>query len=216
MAATRRMGAPASKTRSDLLDTAERIMRDEGYAAVTSRRLASCAGLSPQIVYYYFTTMDELFEALFARLAEDLLAAIEAAAEADEPLLAMWELSCDPSRAAIMAEFLTLSNHRKGLQTQIATFGQAYNQQQTAIVAATLARKGLVLPDWPADILASIFENLARGFAFGDVFAIGSHVRAREHVTVMLEKLAGLGIPAGTVPASLATPPKQRSTHAPG
>ena len=33
----------------------------ECYAAVTSRRLANKAGLKPQLVHYYFRTMEELF-----------------------------------------------------------------------------------------------------------------------------------------------------------
>jgi TetR/AcrR family transcriptional regulator len=51
-----------SKTR--LIEAAERLMREEGYAAVTSRRVASKAGLKPQLVHYYFRTMDDLFLAI--------------------------------------------------------------------------------------------------------------------------------------------------------
>jgi AcrR family transcriptional regulator len=41
----RRIGAKDSKTRAQLLDAAERLLLEEGYAAVTSRRLAASAGL---------------------------------------------------------------------------------------------------------------------------------------------------------------------------
>ncbi len=40
----RRLGAPEAKNRTVLLDAAESLMRDEGYAAVTSRRVADKAG----------------------------------------------------------------------------------------------------------------------------------------------------------------------------
>ena len=53
-----------------LLDAAERVMIAEGYAAVTSRRVAAEAGLKPQLVHYYFATMDDLFLAVFRRRAE--------------------------------------------------------------------------------------------------------------------------------------------------
>ena len=59
--APRRIGALTSKTRSSLLNAAESLMRESGYAAVTSRRLAAKAGLKPQLVHYYFRTMDDLF-----------------------------------------------------------------------------------------------------------------------------------------------------------
>src|SRR5690606_21688674 len=62
---SRRIGAPDSKTRTRLLDAAERLLLREGYASVTSRRVAAEAGLKPQLVHYYFRTMDDLFLEVF-------------------------------------------------------------------------------------------------------------------------------------------------------
>jgi AcrR family transcriptional regulator len=70
MAAARRIGAPDAKNRGVLLETAEQLMLEEGYVAVTSRRVADKAGLKPQLVHYYFRTMDDLFLAVFRRRAE--------------------------------------------------------------------------------------------------------------------------------------------------
>ena len=39
----RRLGTESSKTRQALLEAAEQVMREEGYAAVTSRRVAERA-----------------------------------------------------------------------------------------------------------------------------------------------------------------------------
>ena len=71
MTSARRIGAPDAKNRGLLLDAAEQLMIEEGYAAVTSRRLASKAGLKPQLVHYYFRTMEELFLEVFRRRAEE-------------------------------------------------------------------------------------------------------------------------------------------------
>src|SRR5580693_6739527 len=65
-----RAGAPseaAASTREAILAAAETIMTEEGYAAVTSRRVAEKAGLKSQLVHYYFGTMDELFVAVYER-----------------------------------------------------------------------------------------------------------------------------------------------------
>ncbi|NME81516.1 TetR family transcriptional regulator, partial [Rhodococcus sp. 105337] len=43
MASSRRIGAPDAKNRSVLLDAAEQLMVESGYAAVTSRRVADSA-----------------------------------------------------------------------------------------------------------------------------------------------------------------------------
>ena len=71
MASARRIGAPDAKNRGVLLDAAEQLLLEEGYAAVTSRRVAERAGLKPQLVHYYFRTMEDLFLAVFRRRAEE-------------------------------------------------------------------------------------------------------------------------------------------------
>ena len=46
--------------------------------------------MSPQIVYYYFKTMDDLFEALFLRIADYFVSSLGAAAASADPVVAMW------------------------------------------------------------------------------------------------------------------------------
>ena len=61
MATTRRMGTETSETRFRLLDITERVMIEDGYASVSSRRVAKDAGVTPALVHYYFATIDDLF-----------------------------------------------------------------------------------------------------------------------------------------------------------
>src|SRR5437764_10923358 len=56
-----------SKTRTTLLDAAETILLEDGYASVTSRRVAERAGVNAALVYHYFDSMDGLFVELFRR-----------------------------------------------------------------------------------------------------------------------------------------------------
>src|ERR1700758_4678917 len=56
-----------SETRDRLLDAAEQLMREEGYAAITTRKLGAKAGVHPQLVHYYFSGMDNLFLELWRR-----------------------------------------------------------------------------------------------------------------------------------------------------
>lgn len=195
MATNRRWGPQNSETRTVLLDAAEQIMREDGYAAVTSRQLARSAGLSPQIVYYYFKTMDDLFEAVFLRFAEYFLAAIDEAARSEEPLIAIWELSSNPSRGIIMSELVALSNHRKGLRSLISEFGREYHARQAAIIAAELKARGLDQSQWPPAVIAAAMENMARGFVFGQGFSIEGHVDARDFITRRIHDLLGTAKP---------------------
>lgn len=70
MAQQRRVGAETSETRAALLDGTERLMLDEGYAAVTYRRVAAAAGVTAPLVQYYFPTLDDLFLALLRRRSD--------------------------------------------------------------------------------------------------------------------------------------------------
>ena len=79
MASARRIGAPDAKNRGVLLDAAEQLLLEEGYAAVTSRRVAERAGLKPQLVHYYFRTMEDLFLEVFRRRAEEGLGVLKTA-----------------------------------------------------------------------------------------------------------------------------------------
>jgi AcrR family transcriptional regulator len=88
MSSVRRIGAPDAKNRGVLLDAAEQLMLEEGYAAVTSRRVAEKAALKPQLVHYYFRTMDDLFLAAFRRRAEEGLQAHAQALKAEIALYA--------------------------------------------------------------------------------------------------------------------------------
>jgi AcrR family transcriptional regulator len=44
--------------RHRLIEATAKLMRDEGYAAATSRRVAAEAGVKQALVYYYFPTME--------------------------------------------------------------------------------------------------------------------------------------------------------------
>ena len=97
MTSSRRIGAEDSKTRLALLDAAQRLMLEQGYAAVTSRQVAARAGLKPQLVHYYFRTMDDLFLALFRRGAEQNLERQARALASPQPLRALWSFSTEPA-----------------------------------------------------------------------------------------------------------------------
>ena len=96
MASDRRIGGPDAKNRGVLLDAAEQLMLEDGYAAVTSRRVAERAGLKPQLVHYYFRTMDELFLEVFRRRAKQGLDAQAQALESAQPLWALWDSAPTP------------------------------------------------------------------------------------------------------------------------
>lgn len=66
-------------TRDRTLDAAAQLLRDEGPAALTVRRIATAAGLSTMAIYHHFGGKDGLVEALYVdgfRALEEALAAV--------------------------------------------------------------------------------------------------------------------------------------------
>src|SRR5580692_3173329 len=102
----RRIGAADSKTRAQLVDAAEQLLLEEGYAAVTSRRVGAKAGLKPQLVHYYFQSMDDLFTEVFRRRAEENLARVERILAGEVSLRTLWELNADPRGTIFSIEFV--------------------------------------------------------------------------------------------------------------
>lgn len=140
---SRRIGAPDSKTRAQLVDAAEQLLLEEGYAAVTSRRVGAKAGLKPQLVHYYFRTMDDLFLEVFRRRAEENLARVERALAAEPSLRTLWQLNTDPRGAAFNIEFAALANHRKGIRAEIARYAERYRAMQLQALGDALADAGV-------------------------------------------------------------------------
>ena len=113
MAGTRPKG---SAKRTLLLDTAETLIVNEGYAAVSTRRVALEAGLKPPLVHYYFPTTEDLLLAVYQRAAERSHQRILEALSGPEPLEAFWALSKDSAHTALGTEFYALANHRKEIR----------------------------------------------------------------------------------------------------
>jgi len=142
-ASPRRIGSEDSGTRARLLDAAESLMQEKGYAAVTSRRVASEAGLKPQLVHYYFRTMDDLFVELFRRGAEANMERFEQAIADDGSLANLWRLNNEPRGAALTLEFVALANHRKQVRAEITRFAERFRAAQVEAVRKALADAGV-------------------------------------------------------------------------
>ena len=157
MDSRRRIGAKDSRTRAKLLDAAEQLMLEEGYAAVTSRRVGQTAEVSPQLVHYYFRTMDDLFLEVFRRRADEGFAHFERAIEARPTLRTLWSSLDDGTGSAFNLEFVALANHRKAIRAEIASYAERFRSMQLKALTSILAGYA-PLPDGmtPAVVLVTM------------------------------------------------------------
>ena len=75
---------------SALLDAAERLLVEVGWAQVTTRRLAQEAGLNHGLVHYYFGSMEEVFIQVLERYTAQLTARQRELYASDAPFIDKW------------------------------------------------------------------------------------------------------------------------------
>jgi AcrR family transcriptional regulator len=193
--ATRRIGAESSATRAAMLGAAEALMRDEGYAAVSTRKVAGRAGLKPSLVHYYFPTTDDLLIALFRRGADQSDAMLEEALSAADPLRALWEFFADTSRTALTLEFMALANHRKALRTFMVEHSDQMRARQVEMIRGLPALEGTPLADCPPAALSLLLAGIGRVLVMeGGMGVVSGHAEARAFVEQWLERLAAGGV----------------------
>ena len=144
-----RRRAEHGDTRSALLDGAETLLLEEGYAAVTSRRVAERAGANSALIRYYFGSMDGLFVELFRRGAEQGLERQAAALQSPQPLWALWDMLHDHINNGRTLEFFALANHRPVIRAEVVDYSARYRRLQLDVLSEVLAGYGLDPDTWP-------------------------------------------------------------------
>src|SRR3954466_8422180 len=73
-----------------LLDAAERLLVDVGYAGITTRRLAEEAGVNHGLVHYYFGSNENLLVHMLERFTRRLIERQEQLYESDASFVDKW------------------------------------------------------------------------------------------------------------------------------
>jgi AcrR family transcriptional regulator len=185
-ATTRRIGTTDSKTRAKLLDVAERLLLAEGYPAVTSRRLGREAGLSNQLVHYYFRTMDDLFLEVFRRRAEEGFARFRRAMDSDPSLRTVWAFSSGGPGARFNLEFAALANHRKTVRDEMAATAERFRAMQLDAIADVLP-EGL-----PAEVVLLAMNGVGQVMALEQALGVASgHDATVEYIEGLIDEIDG-------------------------
>jgi len=130
MATKKRMGPQDSAVSNALLDATERVLRKEGYAAATSRRVAEEAGVKQQLLYYYFHSMDDLFVASFKRRTKRGIERLKEHLASERPLHALWSERISAADSRITFEYMALANRNAGIRKEIKRFVEQSRQME--------------------------------------------------------------------------------------
>lgn len=167
----------AEGRRRDILASAERLLEESGYAALTMRAIAAGAGVSSGTVYQYFGGKEDVFVALTARRLErvqetlrEVDRGIGIAAVLREILPQITELWRKLGRSTPQWEAKVLASGRrsKGITTSATVYQETLRTlARTLGEAAELRGQTLVddpaLPHWVWDSLIGVADDLLLG-----------------------------------------------------
>ncbi len=159
MTAARRMGPKGSEIWHAMLDATEQILQDQGYAELTSRSLAERVGVKQRLVYYYFSTMDELIVETFRRLSPREIERLEQALASDQPLREVWKVFIYTADTKLVSEFSALANRIEALRQEVKAHIERCRDLQVRALERALSARRLSSPVSP--VALTIFASAA-------------------------------------------------------
>jgi AcrR family transcriptional regulator len=115
-----------SAAREALLDAAEQLLVDVGYAKITTRRLAEEAGVNHGLVHYYFGSNENLLVQTLERFTDRLIARQRELYEAEGPFIEKWRtamrylVSEDVTYEKVWAELQALAWNQPEIRERLA------------------------------------------------------------------------------------------------
>ena len=183
-------GKANSHTRSSILDATEQIMLEEGYAGVSSRKVALRAGLKSNVLHYYFKTMDDLFIAAFERREDWHFARFASAVGSSYPLHELWNLSVDAASTKLNLEFNALACHRPKFRAVIARSAARDRVTVAAALQSVFTQYGIDSEKFPPKVVAMAMAGMARALATERALgAEDGHPEALDYVEGLLSDL---------------------------
>jgi AcrR family transcriptional regulator len=158
------MGAPAktssrSAAEDRLLDAAERLLVDVGYAGITTRALAEEAGVNHGLVHYYFGSNENLLVRALERFTAGLIDRQRELYAADMPFVEKWRtamrylVSEDETYEKIWLELQALAWNDPDLRERLARVNAEWRAVLTDAFAEPHRELGI---DMPLEALVSL------------------------------------------------------------
>jgi AcrR family transcriptional regulator len=172
MKKSRRLGMESAPSRTLLVEAADSILLEEGAHAISARQVADRAGLKPQLVHYYFQSMDDLLIAVFRGAQEEYLRRHEEALASRQPLNALWKLNNDPQGTRRMMEFIALAGRRDRVRAMIIESATQFRNLQIAAISHVLKERGIDRNAFPPAGVALLMAIVSRGLLMEETLGI--------------------------------------------
>ena len=153
------------KPEEALLDAAERLLVEVGYAGITTRRLATEAGVNQGLVHYYYGSLENLLVQVLERFTSRMIERQRAMYAAEIPFIERWRtamryLVADSDYQKVWWELQALAWNRPELREHVAHVDDEWRAVLTEAFAEPHERYGLELP---LDALVSLVITFNAG-----------------------------------------------------
>jgi AcrR family transcriptional regulator len=190
MVANRGYDSVDAKSRLRLIDAAAELLSDEGHPAFSARRIADHAQLKPQLVHYYFRSMEDLVVAVFQRATAEYFALHDRAMSSAAPVRAIWELNSHLPVARLMTEFVALGKRYPMLREVMRVSGERFRQLQIEAIERRYAERALDEGLPPPAALAMMLSAIARNLVIeGNVGMSSAHRELLDYVGGLLDRI---------------------------
>jgi AcrR family transcriptional regulator len=135
-----------------LLDAAERLLVDVGYAGITTRRLAEEAGVNHGLVHYYFGSNENVLVRALERFTGRLIARQRDLYSADLPFVEKWRtamrylVSEDVTYEKVWLELHALAWNNPGLRERLARVNDEWRAVLIEAFAEPHRELGITMP----------------------------------------------------------------------
>ena len=139
------------KPEEALLDAAERLLVEVGYAGITTRRLAAEAGVNHGLVHYYYGSLENLLVQVLERFTARMIERQHAMYAAEMPFIEKWRtamryLVADSDYQKVWWELQALAWNRPELREHVAHVDDEWRAVLTQAFEEPHERYGLELP----------------------------------------------------------------------
>jgi TetR/AcrR family transcriptional regulator len=153
-----------------LLDAAERLLVEVGYAGITTRGLAREAGVNHGLVHYYFGAMEEVYLQVLERFTDRLIERQQAMYAAPVPFLEKWRTAMrylDEDQAAgypkIWFELQAMAWNRPELRERVAKVHDRWVEVLLPAFAEGMAEYGLDAGRFPVRAVVALVTTFNQG-----------------------------------------------------
>jgi AcrR family transcriptional regulator len=167
------MAQPAERVdpREALLDAAERLLVEVGYAAISARRLAKEAGVNLGLVHYHFGSMENVFVEALERFTGRLTERQRALYATDAPFIEKWRtamgylLGADISSGyeKVWLELQAMAWNRPDLKKRLARVNTRWRAVLTKAFGEAMREYRLDPDLFPLDAVVSLVMTFNLG-----------------------------------------------------